>query len=111
MPAIKKLVLWSWQPEIVAQCFSFVFAPENSASLQFRHHAINKIIEPTWQVRKLQREAVGALRHQPLLHLVGNRCGRANHCEPGMAAEALSELPHGKVLPLGKIDRALPAAL
>src|SRR5262249_61408587 len=38
-PRSKKSVLGPWQFEIVAQRLAFVFATENSAPQQFRHHA------------------------------------------------------------------------
>jgi hypothetical protein len=59
----KKSVLGPWQFEIVAQRFAFVFATENSAPLQFRHHAVDEIIKPSWKIWKLYREAVGAFGH------------------------------------------------
>ena len=107
----KKSVLGSWQFEIVAQRLAFVFAAENSAPLQFWHHAVNEIIKPPWKIWKLYREAIGAFGPQPFLHFFGNRCGSADHCKSGVAAEALRELPHGKVFALREIDRALASAL
>jgi hypothetical protein len=50
---IKKSVLGPWQFEIVAQRLAFVFATENSAPLQFRHHAVDEIIKPSWEIWKL----------------------------------------------------------
>ena len=48
---------------------------------------------------------------EPFLHLVGDGRGRADHCEPGIAAEALGELPHRELLALRQLDSPLPAAL
>src|SRR5262249_287012 len=50
-----------------------------------------------WKIRKLYREAIGAFGPQPFFHFFGNRCGSADHCKSGVAAEALRELPHGKL--------------
>src|ERR1700748_419908 len=106
----KKSVLGPWQFEIVAQRLAFVFATENSAPLQFRHHAVDEIVKPSWKIWKLYREAVGALGHEPFLHFFGNGCGSADHCKSGVAAEPLRELPHGEVFALREIDRSLLAA-
>ena len=52
-----------------------------------------------------------ASRHQPFLHLVGDRRRRADDGEAAIAAEPLRELAHGQVLAPGQRDDALPAAL
>src|SRR5262245_1395565 len=47
------------QPEILAQGFSLVFAPEQAAPLQLRHHAVDEIVEAARQVGEHDGEAVG----------------------------------------------------
>src|SRR6516162_2281096 len=66
----KKPVLWPGQSKILPERLAFVFAPENSPPLQFRHHAIGKIIKPTREVRKLYRKTIGTPGREPFLHLV-----------------------------------------
>src|ERR1700730_4381302 len=107
----KESVLRARQSEILAQRLALIFAPENSAPPQLRHHPPDKIIEAAGKIGKLDGEAVRALARQPFLHLVRNARGRANHGQPGMAAEPLRELRHGEVLASGEIDRPLPATL
>src|SRR5262249_12738490 len=108
---LEKSVCRPRQTEIFAQRRALVFPPEQTAPLQFRHHALDEIVEPAWQVGKHDCETVGAFGGEPFLHLVGDGRGRADHCEPGMAAGALGELPHREFLALRQLDSPLPAAL
>ncbi len=57
---LEKPVLRPRQAEIFAQRLALVFAAEDAAPLQFRHHAIDEVVEPAGQVRELHGEAVGA---------------------------------------------------
>src|SRR5262249_8549623 len=77
------------QAEIFAERLAFVFPPEQTAPLQFRHHALDKIVEPAGQVGKHHGETVGAFGGEPFLHLIGNGRGCADHGKPGIAAKAL----------------------
>ena len=94
-----------------AQRLAFIFAPEQTASLQFRHHAFDEIVEPAGQVGKHHGGAAGPFGEEPFLHFVGDGLGRADHGEAGIAAEALGELAHGQVLLTVLIDRPLATAL
>src|SRR5208282_1862327 len=58
------------QAEMLAQRRAVVVAPEQAAPLQFRHDALDKIVEPARQIGKHHGEAVGALGFEPFLHLV-----------------------------------------
>src|SRR5262247_375170 len=88
------------QAEIFAQRCAFVVPPEQTAPLQFRHHALDEIVEPAGQVGKHDCETVGAFGDEPLLHLVSDGRGRADHGETGIAAKALGKLPHRELLAL-----------
>src|SRR5262249_11845669 len=104
-------VLRPRQAEILPQRPAFVVAPEQAAPLQFRHHAVDEVVEPAGQVGELHREAVGAFGGEPFLHLVGDGLGRPDHGEAGKAAETLGELSDGEVFPPRQVDRPLPPAL
>src|SRR6516162_10742507 len=99
------------QAEIFAQRLAFVFTPEQTTPLQFRHHSLEEFVEPAGQVGEHDCETVGAFGGEPFLHLVGDGRGRADHGEPGIAAKALGELAHRELLALRELDRTLPAAL
>src|SRR5262245_22163988 len=48
------------QAEIFAQRRAFVVPPEQTAPLQFRHHALHEIVEPAGKVGEHDCETVGA---------------------------------------------------
>ncbi len=104
-------VLRPRQAEVLAQGLALVFAPEDAAALQLRHHAIGEILEPAGEVGEHHGEAVGAFAREPFLHLVGDRLRRADHGEAAIAAEPLGELPHRQVLAARQLDRPLATAL
>src|SRR5215216_5512633 len=104
-------VRWPLQAEILAQGLSLVFAPEQSPPLQLRHHAVDEIVEAAGEVREHHGESIAGFRREPLLHLVGDARRRADDRQPGIAAEPLRQLPHGQLLALRQIDRALASAL
>src|SRR5262245_64940378 len=54
------------QAEIFAQCLALVFTPEQTAPLQFRHHALDEIVEPAGKVGKHDCESVGDFGGKPL---------------------------------------------
>src|SRR5215510_3467654 len=108
---LEKSVCRPRQTEIFAQRRALVFPPEQTAPLQFRHHALDEIIEPAGQVGEHDGETVGGFGGEPFLHLIGDGRGRADYGETGIAAKPLGELAHGELLALCELDRALPAAL
>src|SRR5215472_6270263 len=65
------------QAEIFAQRLALVFAPEKSATLQFRHHTGDEVIEPARQIGKHHGKAIACIAEQPFFHLVGDRLRRA----------------------------------
>src|SRR5258708_19990631 len=83
------------QAEIFAQCFALIFAPEQTAPLQFRHHALDEIIEPAGQVGKHDGETVGAFGGEPFLHLIVDGPGRADYGETAIPAKPPRAPPPG----------------
>ncbi|CAM2159799.1 conserved hypothetical protein [Paraburkholderia tropica] len=92
---------------MIAQRFPRVFAPENTATLQFGNDLQREIVHARRQERKHHVEAVTAFLHEPLLHLVGDRLGRADHLQSRIAAHALRQLAHGQVLLPRPVHHAL----
>ena len=74
----EKPVFRPWQAEILSQRLALIFAPKDSALLQFRNHAIDEVVEPGGQIGEHDIEAVAAFRDEPLLHLIGDGLRRAD---------------------------------
>ena len=108
---LKKPILGPRQTQIFAQRRAFVFAAEQAAPLQLGNDLDAKIFEPARQIREHHRKAVGALGLDPLLHLVRDGRGCADHGKAGKAAEPLRKLAHGQILPAAERNRALTPTL
>ena len=79
--SLAKLLAWRLagrlQAEIFAQRLAFVFGAEQAAPLQFGDHHVDEIVEPAWQERRHDVEAVAAILAEPLFHHVGDGLRRA----------------------------------
>src|SRR5258706_12446386 len=76
--SLKEPILRARQAEILPQRSPLVLAPEDLASLQFRHHLVDEIVESLGQGREHDVKAVAAEARQPILHLIGHGFGRAD---------------------------------
>src|SRR6185369_9304319 len=108
---LKEPVRWARQSQVIAQRDAFVVAAEQPTALKLGNDAVDKVVEAAGQIREHHSEAVRAFARQPLLHLIGDRCRRADHGKAGIAAKPLRQFAHSQVLALGESDRALASAL
>ena len=98
----EKAVLRPWQPQIFTQRPALIFAPEEPAPLQFRHHAIDEIVQPLRKIGEHDVEAVAGLADQPLFHLIGDAGRRADkgeaarHRQGAGPTDARSNSPAGR---------------
>src|SRR5215470_8063412 len=72
---LKEPIARARQPEVLAQGRALVFAPEQAAPLQLGDDAVHEVVETGRQIGEHHGEAVAAVDGEPLLHLVGDRCG------------------------------------
>ena len=90
-PLLEEAVLRAGQPEVFAQGAAFVFAAEEVATLQFGDDPVDEIVETARDPREHDVEAVAGGAVEPLLHLVGDHRGRADHREAAIAAGDLRQ--------------------
>ncbi len=98
--AVEEPVVGRGRPRFSRSVVPSYSRAEDATPLQLRNDFVDEIVEPPGQVGKLDGEAVGRLGRQPFFHLVGDGLRRADHGEPGIAAEPLRQLAHGEVLAL-----------
>jgi hypothetical protein len=80
--------------------------------LQFGHDQFDDILQPLWQDRRQNVEAVGRAILEPALEFIDHLAGRADQHE--MAArrrDPSDQLADGQLLPLGQIPEQALAAL
>ena len=65
---------------------------ERAAPLQFRHDALDEIVEALWKIGKHHIESVAAATVEPILHLVGDHGGCSHEGVTGIATEPLRQL-------------------
>src|SRR6185312_1914897 len=81
------------QPEILAQRHALVFAAEQAAPPQLRHHLAAEIVEVAREHRRDDVEAVAGARGKPLLEPVGDLdCGALDDAMRTLADDPLVEL-------------------
>ena len=104
-------VLRTRQAEIVSQRFAVVFTAKEPPSLQFRHDAIDEVVEAGRQIGEHHVETVTGFGEKPLLHLIGDRPGRTDEREAGIASDPLRQLAHRQIVASGELEDSFPSAL
>src|SRR2546430_9236203 len=101
-------VFGAGEAEVLAQGLAFVFAAEEVAALQFGDDLVDEIVEAAGDIGEHDVERVAV---EPLLHLVGDHFGGADHGEAAIAASDLRQLADSQIVAPGAFDDALAAAL
>src|ERR1700680_4631113 len=78
----------TFEPEIFAQCLALIFGTEQPAPLQLGHDQLHEVLAPARQMRRCNVETVTGAILEPLLHRVGDVCGRT---DPGRASNTGTE--------------------
>src|ERR1700722_14178453 len=85
------------QTEIVAQHRPLIFGAEQTTRLQFRYDEIDKLVQPDWQMRRLDQETVHRPVLEPGLHVVGDLRRRSlERSLTARAGETFIELADGQ---------------
>ena len=98
--------------QILAQRRAFIFAAEQATAAQFRQHEIDEIAKADRQMRRHDVKAIGGTACEPVLHLVGDLCRRADDLAvTARAGDPEIKLADRQVLAMSEIEQQALAAL
>src|SRR5471030_2710462 len=107
---LEKAVPGPRQPKILSQGDAFVFASKDISCLQFGNNLVDEIVESARQIGEHYVEAIRSVLREPLLHLVRNHSGRADHFKPRITADPLRKLTDREMVAARPFDHPLAAA-